>query len=278
MAMPLIVLSYGTWVVLVPKTSTMTPLLTRSKKELRAENRIQQGLIFCGILSSLLYVAMNVLVAMEYKGYNAMSQAVSELSAIGAPTRTLWVLLGIVYTLLVAAFGYGTWKQVGANQPLRITGGLLFAYGITGLFWPFAPMHQRQVIAAGGGTLSDTLHIVFSIATVLLMLFAMGFGAKAWGKWFRLYSIVTIILLLVLGTWTSKEGAKLDANLPTPWLGLVERVLIGLFLLWVVILAIKLLQAQKDFYTSVTKLNKGDSHAAVHQSLVPGFGNNHLKY
>ena len=52
-------------------------------------------LLCCGIISSLLYVAMNVFVAMQWKDYSSTSQTVSELSAIGAPTRSLWVALGI---------------------------------------------------------------------------------------------------------------------------------------------------------------------------------------
>jgi hypothetical protein len=51
-------------------------------------------LLACGILSSLLYAAMNVFVPMLWDGYTMASQTVSELSAIGAPTRTLWVRLG----------------------------------------------------------------------------------------------------------------------------------------------------------------------------------------
>ena len=74
-------------------------------------------LLVCGILSSLLYVAMNVFVAMEWEGYSSASQTVSELSAIGAPTRPLWVLLGIAYTVLVIAFGWGIWKSAGRNRP-----------------------------------------------------------------------------------------------------------------------------------------------------------------
>lgn len=41
-------------------------------------------LLVCGILSSLLYVAMNVFVPMLFEGYSLASQTVSELSAIGA--------------------------------------------------------------------------------------------------------------------------------------------------------------------------------------------------
>jgi hypothetical protein len=66
----------------------------------------RKALLVCGILSSLLYVAMNVFVAMQWKGYSSASQTVSELSAIGASTRPLWFVLGID-TLLVAAFGLG---------------------------------------------------------------------------------------------------------------------------------------------------------------------------
>ena len=53
---------------------------------------LRKTLLVCGILSSLLYVAMTVLVAMQWEGYSSASQTISELSAIGAPTRSLWLL------------------------------------------------------------------------------------------------------------------------------------------------------------------------------------------
>ena len=142
----------------------------------------RKALLVCGILSSLLYVAMNVFIPMQWEGYSSASQTVSELSAIGAPTRPLWVPLGTVYTLLVAAFGWGVLASSRWNRPLRVAGGLLVAYGVIGLAWP--PMHLREVLAAGGGTLTDTMHIVFAMVTVLLMLLAIGFGAAAFGKRF----------------------------------------------------------------------------------------------
>jgi hypothetical protein len=72
----------------------------------------RKPLLICGILSSLLYVAMNVFVPMLDPAYRSASQSVSELSAIGAPTRSVWVPLGIVYTLLVTAFGWGVTSRV----------------------------------------------------------------------------------------------------------------------------------------------------------------------
>ena len=151
---------------------------------------LRRALLVGGILSSLLYVAMNVFVPMQWPGYSSAAQTVSELSAIGAPTRPLWVPLGIAYTLLVAAFGWGVRISAGRNRPLRVAGDLMVVYGLIGLVWP--PMHQRHVLAAGGGTLTDTLHIAWAMVTVLLMLLAMSFGAAALGRRFRYYSIATM--------------------------------------------------------------------------------------
>lgn len=98
---------------------------------------------------------------------------------------------------------------------------------------PFAPMHLR----GEGFTLTDTMHIVLAAATVLLMLLAIGFGTAAFGKRFRLYSIVTLVILVAFGALTFLDGPRISANLPTPWVGVWERINIGVFLLWVVVLA-----------------------------------------
>jgi hypothetical protein len=78
---------------------------------------VRKLLLICGILSSLLYIAMNVFVSMQWEDYSSASQTVSELSAIGAPTRPLWVLLGIAYALLVTVFGWGVWASARRNRP-----------------------------------------------------------------------------------------------------------------------------------------------------------------
>jgi len=197
-------------------------------------------LLVCGILSSLLYVAMNVFVPMQWEGYSSASQTVSELSAIGAPTRPLWVPLVTVYTLLAAAFGWGVWISAGRNRPLRVVGGVLVVYGVLGVFWP--PMHLR----GAEPTLTDTMHIVFTMLTVPLMMLAIGFGAAAFGKRFRLYSIATIVILVTFGALTGPDAPRIAANLPTPWVGVWERISISAFLVWVVVLAIALLRGYRQ--------------------------------
>ena len=205
--------------------------------------RVRNVLLACGIASSLLYGA--AIWVIRYDGYSPISQTVSELSAWGVSTRPLWMVLGSLYDALMIAFALGVWASAGGKRTRRITAGLLLAYGLLGLAWPFASMHQRQVLADGGGTLADTGHLVLAGVTVALMFAAMAFGAAAFGMRFRLYSIATIVILLAFGALTSSNGSRLASNLPTPWVGVWERISIAGFLLWVVVLAIVLLRRPK---------------------------------
>ena len=143
--------------------------------------------------------------------------------------------------MLISVFAWGVVRSAGDRRALRVVGGLLIAYGVICVVWPFAPMHLR----GQGFTLTDTMHIAFAMLTVVLMLLAIGFGSAAFGKHFRVYSIATMVLLLGFGVMTTLDAPRVAADLPTPWVGLWERINIAVFLLWVVVLAVVLLRAQR---------------------------------
>jgi hypothetical protein len=120
-------------------------------------------------------------------------------------------------------------------------GTLIVVYGALGVLWVLAPMHLRSTLAAGGSTLSDTLHITLATVTVLLFLAALGVAATALGRAFRLYSIGTLVLLLAFAVLTFRESPRVGLNQPTPFIGVWERANIGLFLAWIAVLAVVLL-------------------------------------
>jgi len=200
----------------------------------------RNDLLVCGILSSLWYVAVNILVPEHYAGYSVITQTVSELSAINAPTRIFWVLLVIWYPLLFASFGWGVLASAGKNRALHMAGSLMIIYAVLNFYWP--PMHQRNVIAADKATLTDTLHIAWAMMTLLFMMLIMGFGAAALGKRFRIFTTATFLVFVVFGILIGKEAPDLQANLPTPYIGVWERVNIAAFMIWVVVFAIALLR------------------------------------
>lgn len=193
----------------------------------------------CGILSMLWYVVINIIVPARYPGYDIVSQTVSELSAIDAPTRPLWFALCTFYTLLFIAFGSGIWLSANGNRKLKIVAAVVLFDGILGFYWP--PMHRREVIAAGGGTITDTLHLAWAFVHLGLMLLMIGFGAAASGKVFRIFSVTIVLVFLVFGMLTAKESMGIEAGLPTPHAGIWERINIGAYMLWVIVFAILLL-------------------------------------
>jgi hypothetical protein len=201
---------------------------------------LQKALLLCGILSSLVYVAADVTAGLSWSGYSFAAQTISELSAIGAPSRRIWLAFGYPYDLFLIAFGIGVWRSAGRRRRLRISGALLIAIGAVGSVWP--PMHVRGSVSS----LTDTLHIVWAAIISLLILLAIGFGAGAFGTRFRRYSLATLAVLLVAGMSTFRYGPRLAANQPTPGIGVLERINLAVYLAWVIVLAVVLLRAKSS--------------------------------
>jgi hypothetical protein len=199
---------------------------------------VRAVLLFCGILSSLLYVAGDVYRGVRYEGYSFASQTISELSAIGAPSPGLSMILSVGYDALLIAFGFGVMGSAGGRRALRIVGILFVAFGIAGLAWLFAPMHQRGAEM----TLTDVMHIALSFMSMIFFFAILGFGAGSRGARFRFYSIATIVTVFVFGLQTYIGGIRLAAGQATPWLGVHERIMLYAFLLWNTVLAIALLR------------------------------------
>jgi len=224
------------------RRASQRPTTTSGPHETGAE-RWRRPLLTCGILASVLYVAMTLCVGLLWEGYSIVSGVPSELSAIGAPTRPLWMVLGGVYAGLMVAFGWIVWKAAPPNRALRVVGALLMAHTVFGQFWP--PMHQRAVLAAGGGTLTDTLHLAWAAVTGVFFMFIVGFGAAALGKRFRIYSVATIAIVLLCGAVTGTYASRIQADLPTPGAGIWERVSIATFMAWIAVLATALLRGPR---------------------------------
>lgn len=211
---------------------------------------LRNVLLASGFAASLFYVAALVFSAARWEGYSSLDQTLSELFAVDAPSRPIFLAFSIPYGLLSLAFGIGVlWSarpdflaSARLDRRLRVAGWLLIGVGVVNQFGPFFPMHMREVIAAGGATFSDTMHIILTIVLSVLLVSAMGFSAFAFGKGFRVYSAITVLALIVFGGLTTTMADALANNGPTPWQGLYERVNLMAYLLWMAVLAIALLR------------------------------------
>jgi hypothetical protein len=206
----------------------------------------RKALLGCGVASSVLYVAADVLASRRYPGYRYADYSFSELLATESPVRGLMIALSVIpYGALVTAFGVGVWAAAGPKRAGRLTGALLIGYAAVGVVTPlFFQAPTREALEAGTATWRNALHLPLTAVNVLCPLLAMGVGATLLGKRFRWYSYGTLLTLIVFGALTSVQVPRLVANQPTPWMGLEERVNIYTTMLWVAVLAIGLWRAE----------------------------------
>ena len=201
---------------------------------------LKRLLLICGILSSLLYVSTDLLASWCYKGYSIIDQNYSELLATGAPTRAPMLLVSAVYNILVAAFAIGVRKFAFPKRTAHFAGAMIVGYAILSMVTPsFFQMDMRGAEITPLGSLHPPMTAVMS----LFILLSIGFGAFVSHRWFRFYSLITIILLIFFGVLTGSQAPKLVTGQPTPWMGFTERINIYATMLWFSVLSILLLQA-----------------------------------
>jgi hypothetical protein len=232
---------------MVTKLETPTP--TRSTYEARHAASLtvppmwSKVLLGSGIAASALYVVTDVIASQRYPGYSYTDNTFSELAAQGAPTRPLvlgTIILGIP---LFAAFAGGVWRSVGPNRIAGVAAVMLLGYEASGAAAQlFFPMKTRGASVAGEGTLRNALHPPMTMVSVIFLLLAVVFASKLLGTRFRYYSYATIAILLVFGVLSGLQGGRAEANLPTPWIGLEQRINAYVFMLWIAVLAIGLLR------------------------------------
>ncbi|WP_224701843.1 DUF998 domain-containing protein [Devosia aquimaris] len=197
-------------------------------------------LLACGIVGAAFFIAMDFVSSFWlYPGYDYTAQQVSELSAIGAPSRNFWMAMGFPYAGLSFAFALGVWRASAGRVSLRTTAVLIGLFALNSFVWGWvAPMHMRGTVVST----TDTMHIVLTIVAVVLMVTFMTTGASAFGRGFRLFSILTMLAMVVAGGVVGTQISAIAQGLPTPWMGLVERVSVYAPSLWMTVLAVMLLR------------------------------------
>jgi hypothetical protein len=192
-------------------------------------------MLFCGIFASLFFVVSDVLGGLLWEGYSFTVQSISELSAIGAPTRPLVVPLNLFFNVLLILFGLGVWNA-SRKRAMHVIAALLLGNAIINIAVVlFFPMHLGEAVSA--------IHLSIMVTNVIfLQMLTIVFGAVAFRNWFRFYSVGTLlafIALTVIGLFVVPQIIS-----GPPQIGLQERVMEYGVLLWQAMLSAALLRAK----------------------------------
>jgi Protein of unknown function (DUF998) len=195
----------------------------------KTRDRLRKLLLTCGPLSALVYIGWHELAAVQWEGYSRISNAISELHFTGTPTKSLldpWQ--GWVDSALRAAFGIGIWLSAQGSRSLRVIGAVMIV--------PAAMIPLWMIF----GEASIAAHLALVGVGILCWLVAMGFGAAALAKRFRIYSLVSLGLVVGFFALGFSYVPEASAGQPTPLLGLFERIGFSAYFLWLTVLAVAL--------------------------------------
>jgi hypothetical protein len=197
--------------------------------------KIKSAMIFCGIAYPIIYILSDILASISWVGYSFISQSVSELRAINAPTRPFLVPVLFIATITLVLYAAGILSIGAKKKTITAIGIALLVLGLMDLFIaPFFPMNLRGTEF----TFTDAMHIVLTVATVLSIFTVVTLECFTGPKWFRIYSLITLLMLVVFAVWSFMDAPKIAQNLPTPWVGLRERANIYGYMIWLAVATI----------------------------------------
>lgn len=185
---------------------------------------MKRGLInrlgLLGVLSLLSYAAAVVFAPLAYPGYNWMAQAVSDLSASGAPSQMLWQQLASLYDVcgVVSITMVCVFIRDKLTKTLRV-GIYLFAAmnWISSVGYAMFPLSD----SGNAGAFQDIMHIyVVTVLVVLLSIVSLVVimvGGYRDGRYRSLAIWASIALLLMFA------GAIGTNIVPREYFGIPER-------------------------------------------------------
>jgi hypothetical protein len=190
---------------------------------------MSRAVLVAALAAALLFISVDLVALRQWKGYDYVHQSMTQLAAIGAPTRSWTLALSIGHDVALFAVGLALLFLSGRNVALRITAGLVM---ISAIAWVVGELFPGRV----GETPEHLSPAVFLGATaVVASVLAIVFGAAALTGWFRVVSIgllAAFALLTVLGFMQ-----------PSPRIGLQERVMAYSIIAWTVLLGVAVMTA-----------------------------------
>ncbi len=191
--------------------------------------------VWAGVLGPVIYGLLLMWLGHRWEGYNPVRQSMSELGGVGSPYMGImnifgFSLLGVMTVLFALSLGR-LWKgdKVGVLAAVSLLGGGIFMF-LVGFF----PCDAGCIDVTWVGRMHSVMSTPPSILMPLAAMLAAKVVAKKWGGGWGLASFW-------LGLGSMMAGPVMFLPTMTEYLGLVQRLGIGLSLVWMELMALRLL-------------------------------------
>jgi hypothetical protein len=188
--------------------------------------------LLAGPLATIIYVFAVIYGAAIRPGYSHVYDLISELISSKAPNKKLLNPLFLVFNTLTGIFAIGLFRlPSGGLVTMTWAAIILFAEAIFGFATVFFPQDERTDPVTHTGTMHIVLAGLSSLSTMGSMLLA--------GLWFNdtpaIYTFVSLAVVFITGGMTAVATGR-----KSPVAGLLERITIGGFLQWMLVVGILL--------------------------------------
>ncbi len=190
---------------------------------------ISEGRLFAlsGVIAPILFTGVVIILGFLHPGYSHVSQVMSDLGAVGAPYATIMNANIFVSGLLFIAFAYGLHKGIGDGKGSKIGPILVAVSGGFRLGVAIIPLPNRLHLQ-----LALAAYITITIAPLIISR-----RLKQDSRWqgYRLYSLATgVTSVILLFVFLGGAGG--------PWYGALQRIFFAPSLIWIEVMAIRLLR------------------------------------
>lgn len=201
----------------------------------RMKQGVKKILLKSGMLAVIFYVLHVALGGFLWKDYSHLQQPISDLTASGAPDRSLLLVITTIYAVLALVFAISFAIFVSPKYHRFVFwGGISFTLmHVVSILYGFFP----QDLPGSETTFTGIMHLVvtalivpFTILSPLLI--GLGLKKSPEDKQLGNFSLVCGIMIFVLGGLSGLFFAK-----HLPYFGLVERLNIGTLQVWTFILS-----------------------------------------
>jgi hypothetical membrane protein len=206
-----------------------------------------KAFVVCGILAPILYVAAVIGGGLMWPGYSHVTNYISDLIGSGAPHKWLLDPAFGIYNIFCFAFGLGAFLVArAALENKRRMVGLLGAtflvltgvLGFTLLFFPEDPVGAHLT---SRGITHIVLAGISSLTTMVsMLLLAFWFRGEPSTRGMGIYSFISVGFVFVTGGFTGAMGVSHN-----PLVGLMERLTIGGFMQWLLVVSVSMLAAPR---------------------------------
>ena len=197
----------------------------------------QRVLAICGIIGPILYTIVVIVLGLLRPGYSHVAQSMSELGEVGAPNAIIMNTAGFpLLGLLMIAFAFGLHRGISQGKGSKIGPALIALSGATLVMTGIFHCDPGCVDVSMVGITHSVFAMISAFAMMLapLALCPRLYRDRLW-QGYLYYSLATVIVAGLI-------SAVYGFNVFEPWNGALQRASMGVALLWMEVMAIRLLR------------------------------------